>query len=291
MSDAPSAAPHDPLHSAGGDPLPSAAPHDPLLSAGGHSLPSPGDDPSTHSPRAPRPLAPAVPPRRVRVVDLGRMAYRPVWDLQHARVEARKAGGGADELLLVEHEPVLTLGRRGGEGHILRPGGELAAAGIDVVAIERGGDVTYHGPGQLVAYPILDLHGFRTDVRWYSLSLLDVVVRTLAAFGIAAAARAGADTGVWVPLEGAGDRWGKIAALGVRIERWITYHGVALNVDPDLGHFDWIVPCGLSGVTTVSMAGLLGRPVSIDEVRPVFVAAFAEVFAATLDPPLDPSPR
>lgn len=254
---------------------PASAAHDPLPSADAGS--------PARSPLAPRPLAPAVPPRRVRVVDLGRMAYRPVWDLQHARVEARKASGGTDELLLVEHDPVLTLGRRGGADHILRPAADLAAAGIDVVPIERGGDVTYHGPGQLVAYPILDLHGFRTDVRWYSLSLLDVVVRALAAFGISAEARAGADTGVWVPLEGTGDRWGKIAALGVRIERWITYHGVALNVDPDLGYFDWIVPCGLSGVTTVSMAGLLGRPVTIDEVRPAFLAAFADVFDATLE--------
>ena len=259
-------------------------------SAAPEPLPSANAGSPARSPLAPRPLPPAVPPRRVRVVDVGRMAYRPVWDLQHARVEARKAGGGMDELLLVEHDPVLTLGRRGGGDHILRPAADLAAAGIDVVAIERGGDVTYHGPGQLVAYPILDLHGFRTDVRWYSLSLLDVVVRALAAFGISAEARAGADTGVWVPLEGTGDRWGKIAALGVRIERWITYHGIALNVDPDLGHFDWIVPCGLSGVTTVSMAGLLGRPVSIEEVRPPFLSAFADVFAATLDPSPDPSP-
>lgn len=223
-----------------------------------------------------------TPPRTVAVADLGRRPYRPVWDLQRRLVEARKAGEGGDVLLLVEHAPVLTLGRRAVAGHVLRPADELAARGIEVVAVERGGDVTYHGPGQLVAYPILDLRGFRTDVRWYSLALLDVVVRTLAAFGVTAEARAGADTGVWAPT-GAGG-WGKVAALGVRIERWITYHGVALNVDPDLSAFDLIVPCGLAGAVTVSLASLIGRPVAVADVRPVFEAAFATVFGCVLVP-------
>lgn len=235
----------------------------------------------------PRPLEPAAPPRRVEWVDLGRRPYAPVWDLQHRLVEARKAGEGVDTLLLVEHEPVLTLGRRAAAGNVLRSAAELAAAGVDVQAVERGGDVTYHGPGQLVAYPILDLHGFRTDVRWYSLSLLEVVVRTLRAFGIEGQVRTGLETGVWVrrgPCDVRdGAPIGKIAALGVRIERWITYHGVALNVDPALEHFDWIVPCGLPDVVTVSMASLLGRPIALADVRPVFLSAFAAVFAATLD--------
>ncbi|MEO8082883.1 MAG: lipoyl(octanoyl) transferase LipB [Ardenticatenales bacterium] len=258
--------------------------------------------PPTADARPPRPLDPAVPPRRVEWIDLGRRPYAPVWDLQHRLVEARKGGGGADTLLLVEHDAVLTLGRRAQADHVLRPAAELAAAGIDVQAVERGGDVTYHGPGQLVAYPILDLHGFRPDVRWYSLSLLEVVVRTLAAFGIAGEVRTGLETGVWVrlgPRDGAisGPHeapLGKVAALGVRIERWITYHGVALNVDPTLAHFDWIVPCGLSGVITVSMASLLGRPIELAEVRPAFLAAFASVFATTLvegtPPAIDPNP-
>lgn len=259
-------------------------------------------DRSSAEARSPRPLDPAAPPRRVEWIDLGRRSYAPVWDLQHRLVEARKGGGGADTLLLVEHDAVLTLGRRAQADHVLRPAAELAAAGIDVQPVERGGDVTYHGPGQLVAYPILDLHGFRPDVRWYSLSLLEVVVRTLAAFGIAGEVRTGLETGVWVRL---GSRdvviggpheapLGKVAALGVRIERWITYHGVALNVDPTLAHFDWIVPCGLSGVVTVSMASLLGRPIELAEVRPAFLAAFASVFATTLvegtPPAIDPDP-
>lgn len=228
----------------------------------------------------PRPLPAPPAPRSVTVVDLGRRPYRPVWALQRRLVEARKEGRGGDVLLLVEHAPVLTLGRRAVAGHVLGSADALAARGIEVVAVERGGDVTYHGPGQLVAYPILDLHGFRTDVRWYSLALLDVVVRTLAAFGVTAEARAGAETGVWAPT-GAGG-WGKVAALGVRIERWITYHGVALNVDPDLSDFDLIVPCGLAGVATVSLAGLVGRRVLVDEVRPAFEAAFAAVFGCAL---------
>lgn len=227
-----------------------------------------------------------TPPRRVAWIDLGRQPYEPVWALQHRLVEARKAGRGADTLLIVEHEPVLTLGRRAQAGNVLRPAAELAAAGVDVQAVERGGDVTYHGPGQLVAYPILDLHGFRPDVRWYSLSLLEVVVRTLRVFGIEGQVRTGLETGVWVPRRPGDGRdaapIGKIAALGVRIERWITYHGVALNVDPVLEHFDWIVPCGLPDVTTVSMASVLGRPIALADVRPAFLSAFADVFAATL---------
>lgn len=238
----------------------------------------------------PRPLPRSAAPRRVALVDLGRQPYRPVWALQRRLVEDRKSGGGVDTLLLVEHGPVLTLGRRAVPAHVLAAPEALAARGIDVVEVERGGDVTYHGPGQLVAYPILDLRGFRTDVRWYSLALLEVVVRTLAAFGVDGEARAGAETGVWVSTAAG---WGKVAALGVRIERWITYHGVALNVDPDLSAFDLIVPCGLAGATTVSLAGLLGRPVALDEVRPVFADAFAVVFGAALvagpPPPLDPT--
>jgi lipoate-protein ligase B len=208
------------------------------------------------------------------------MAYRPAWDLQRALVARRKAGLGEDHLLLVEHEPVITYGRRTDPAHLLASPDYLAARGIDLFAVERGGDVTYHGPGQLVVYPILDLHGYRRDVRWYAGSLLETAVRTLAAFGIEAEVRFGAETGVWVAPEGA--RSGKIAALGVRIDRWVTYHGLALNVDPDLTAFNLIVPCGLPGVTIVSMASLLGRSVGLDEVRPVMRDAFASVFGVEL---------
>jgi lipoyl(octanoyl) transferase len=212
--------------------------------------------------------------------DLGRMAYGEAWALQRDLVALRKAGEGVDRLLLVEHDPVLTLGRRGVDAHIRADRADLAARGIPVFAVERGGDVTFHGPGQLVAYPILDLHGFRRDVRWYSLSLLETIIRMLGGWGVRALAREGLETGVWVDLPDGTPA--KIAALGVRIEHWIAYHGVAVNVDPDLGYFDLIVPCGLPGVRTVSLASLLGRPVTVRDVVPGFVDAFAGVFGARL---------
>jgi len=211
--------------------------------------------------------------------DLGRIPYDRAWALQRALVAERKEGLGEDRLIFVEHPPVITLGRRAVASHILADETFLAARDIPVYAIERGGDVTYHGPGQLVAYPILDLRLHRKDVRWYANALLETLVRTLGAFGVHAWAREGRETGVWVD----GDRGpAKIAALGVRIERWVTYHGVALNVDPCLADFDLIVPCGLAGVRTTSMARLLGRSVDLVEAREAFVRSFGEVFDVSL---------
>jgi len=212
--------------------------------------------------------------------DLGRRPYAEAWELQLGLVAEHKAGRGVDRLLLVEHDPVITLGRRADPAHVLADRADLAAAGIAHYEVERGGDVTYHGPGQLVAYPILDLHRYRRDVRWYSGALCEVVIEVLAAFGVSASARGGAETGVWVE----GTAPGKIAALGVRIERWIAYHGVALNVDPELDAFELIVPCGLAGARTASLAGELGRPVGLDEVRPLMIEAFGRVFGARMVP-------
>jgi lipoate-protein ligase B len=211
----------------------------------------------------------------VAVTYLGRMPYRRAWELQHSLVAERKEGLGKDRLLLLEHDPVITVGRRGEESHVLASAEALSGSGVEVLHVERGGDVTYHGPGQLVAYPILDLHGFRRDVRWFATSLLEVVVRTVGRFGICAAGRQGLETGVWVD---AGRGPAKLAALGVKIERWVTYHGVALNVEPDLSHFGWIVPCGLKGVRVTSMVQLLGHPLSPEAVRAAFVDCFAQVY-------------
>lgn len=210
--------------------------------------------------------------------DLGRQPYQAVWDLQRTLVEAHKAGRGTDRLLLVEHAPVITLGRRADAAHVLADASALAERGVAVYRVERGGDVTFHGPGQLVAYPVLDLHRFRKDVRWYSRALCEVVIGTLASFGIPAYSRKGIETGVWVDAAVPPSPPGKIAAIGVRIERWIAYHGLALNVDPDLSCFDWIVPCGLADVRTVAMAGILDRPVTVADVRPALVGAFGAVF-------------
>lgn len=212
--------------------------------------------------------------------DLGRMAYAAAWRLQRDLVAERKAGLGEDRLLLVEHPPVLTLGRRADPRHILADEAALRRAGIGVFEVERGGDVTYHGPGQLVAYPILDLRGYRCDLRWFSGALCEVVVRCLADFGLAAEARSGAETGVWVALPGG--QGAKIAALGLRVERWISYHGIALNVDPDLAAFDLIVPCGLRGSRVSSMAALLGRAPEPERLRSAFLAAFGAVFGRRL---------
>jgi lipoate-protein ligase B len=242
------------------------------------------------APVARRPIAgpPSRPdgPPVLRWTDLGRCDYRHAWHLQQAQVARRKAGLDHDRLLLVEHEPVLTLGRRAHEENIKADRRWLAGQGVELVPVERGGDVTYHGPGQLVAYPILDLHGHRKDVRWFAATLLEVVARTVRAFGLPAEVREGRDTGVWLPADGLAPA-SKIAALGVRVERWIGYHGVALNVDPDLSHFGWIVPCGLPEAHTTSLRAALGRSITIEEVRPVFLDAFAAAFAVRLQP----SPR
>lgn len=219
--------------------------------------------------------------RPVVVRDLGRMPYETAWRIQHDLVEAHKAGRGRDHLLLVEHDPVITLGRRARAAHVVAGPEALRSQGVSVVEVERGGDATYHGPGQLVAYPILDLRAHRKDVRWFADGLLAALAETVGAFGLAAEARHGVETGVW--LRRPAGRPAKIAALGLRVERWVTYHGVALNVDPDLRHFGWIVPCGLQGIEVTSMAAELGRPVDMVAVRNRFLAAFAERYGVRLE--------
>jgi lipoate-protein ligase B len=212
--------------------------------------------------------------------DLGRQPYGPVWDLQRRLAAELRAGAGPDRLLLVEHEPVVTLGRRSVAAHVLLDRATLAERGYAVYEVERGGDVTYHGPGQLVAYPVLDLRRHRKDVRWYAATLMDVAVRTAGAFGVAAWAADGAETGVWVDLPGGGR--GKLASLGVRIAGWVTFHGLALNVATELERFEVIVPCGLPGVRMVSLEALCGQPLDPYAVRDAFLDAFAAAFGVDL---------
>jgi lipoate-protein ligase B len=209
------------------------------------------------------------------VVDLGLEPYDRVLDLQHRLVRARKHGLVADTLILVEHPPVITIGRRGNENNILASRDWLARHGIQLRVVERGGDVTYHGPGQLVGYPIMNLRQHRQDVGWYMHSLEEVLIRTLKEYGIAAGRLAG-NIGVW--LNGVH----KIGALGVRIEDWITYHGFALNVGPDLSHFGLIIPCGLAGKEVTSMEKTLGRPVDMALVREQVSYRFSIVFGMEL---------
>lgn len=179
------------------------------------------------------------------IEDLGAIGYAEALKLQRELVARRKAGEIPDTLLLLEHPHVYTLGRNAKAEHLLeRP------PGVEVHATDRGGDITYHGPGQLVGYPILNLAAIRKDVVWYLRSLEEALIAALAEFGIAAGRQSGF-TGVWVGRE-------KIAAIGVHISRWVTSHGFALNVHPDLRYFQFIVPCGIREYGVTSMAQVLG---------------------------------
>lgn len=208
---------------------------------------------------------------------LGRLDYQAGLALQKTMVEERRAGTIGDTLLLLEHPPVITLGvkTRQGPNHIIASDEELAREGVAVHETGRGGDVTYHGPGQLVGYPILDLKPDRCDVHVYVRDLEDVLMRTVADFGITGTRVQGL-SGVWVGEPG---REKKVAAIGVRISRWITSHGFALNVAPDLRHFRLIVPCGIADRSVTSLEQELGQPVPMADVESSVAAHFAAVFA------------
>ena len=216
--------------------------------------------------------------RTCHVAWLGRVPYREAWDHQRELAARRAAGEAPDTLLLLEHPPTYTLGRRGHPEHLLVPREDLAREGIEVHTVDRGGDITFHGPGQLVGYPILDLHALGLRAASYLRRLEEVMIRTAAAFGLEAE-RLAEHRGVWVRGE-------KLAAIGVRVDaRGISGHGFALNASTDLAHFRKIVPCGIRdrGVTTLSR--LLGRDVAVEEVVPRVVDAFASVFSLRMHPP------
>ena len=206
------------------------------------------------------------------LVDLGRMRYAEAMELQQAVVEQRKRGEIPDQLLIVEHPHVVTMGRNGHSENLLASPELLERAGIDFHHTDRGGDVTYHGPGQIVGYPIVDLREWKRDVSAYLRALEQVLIETLDEFGIAAGRMLGA-TGVWV--DGA-----KAAAMGVHISRWVTSHGFALNVDPDLDYFRYIVPCGLRQPVTSMRA--LGCSAGREEVTAAIAGAFARVFGRAI---------
>ncbi|HEV2205238.1 MAG TPA: lipoyl(octanoyl) transferase LipB, partial [Candidatus Acidoferrales bacterium] len=177
------------------------------------------------------------------VADLGLIAYEPAFEMQRRLVAARKAGLIPDVLLLCEHPHVITLGRNGHRENLLASEHLLRQMGVEFRPTDRGGDITYHGPGQIVGYPILDLAGIRRDVAWYVRQLEETMIRATSDFGITAVRKAGL-TGVWV--EGAnGAAPEKLAAIGVHLSRWVTSHGFAYNVSTDLRYFDLIVPCGI----------------------------------------------
>ena len=204
--------------------------------------------------------------RELRILRLGRRSYGEVWNLQKALVIKRKKQLVPDTLILVEHNPVYTLGKNAKKDHLL----QSRRPHVPVYHIERGGDVTYHGPGQLVGYPILDLHDHRLSVSWYMRNLEKVIITTLAHFDIAAHRRDGL-TGVWIRDE-------KIAALGVRLSRWISMHGFAINVNVDLSYFDDIIPCGIFEYGVTSMERILGHQQIFKDVEEVVIGMFVKMF-------------
>ena len=210
--------------------------------------------------------------RELHVRRLGLVPYAEALDLQKRLVDLRKAEKIPDQLLLLEHPPVITLGvkARNNRSHVLASPGVLSELGVELFETGRGGDVTYHGPGQLVGYPILDLRPDRCDVHRYVRDIEEALIRVAGAFGIAAGRMPGL-TGAWV-----GEN--KVAAIGVRISRWVTSHGFALNVRTDLSHFDLIVPCGISGQGVTSMERALGRGVDWGDVETKVAQEFAAVF-------------
>lgn len=244
----------------------------------------------------------------VHVRDLGSAPYKPTWDLQERllkeavdrKIARRRAGLSETDrsaesatseypwpehhLLFVEHPHVLTLGKSGDANHVVASPQRLEELGVEYHAINRGGDITYHGPGQLVAYPILDLDQIRTDIGWYLRQLEEAVIRTCADWGVAAGRVEGL-TGVWIePEAGMGAR--KICAIGVKCSRWVTMHGLAFNLDTDLEFFNLIVPCGIQDRGVTSLAREASKPVVRSEVRDALQFHLLDVLGAQLAPPL-----
>ena len=204
----------------------------------------------------------------MKILDLCRAGYQAVWDRQLTLVEARRRDEGAeDTLILVEHDPVITLGRRRDAQTNV-----LAAGGVPVVEVERGGDVTYHGPGQLVAYPIVFLEEGERDLHRFLRNLEEAIIRALGDVGLAAGRRVGA-TGVWI------EERRKIASIGIACRRWVTFHGLALNVATDLTAFARIRPCGFDAEVMTSVSEELGRAVAVEELKPLLVARLREALA------------
>jgi len=214
------------------------------------------------------------------VVELGLVRYELACNLQQKLVQARKEGAIPDVLLLCEHPHVITLGRNGRGENLLAPNHLLAEMNVEFQPTDRGGDITYHGPGQVVGYPILDLAEHRRDVRWYVNQLEEVMIRSTADFGLVAK-RVEGQHGVWIGLEASGAEE-KLGALGVHLSRWVTSHGFAYNVSTDLRYFDLIVPCGIAGKLATSLERALGRNLGSQEVTQTLILHFGQVFERSM---------
>lgn len=226
--------------------------------------------------------------------DLGIHSYQPTWDYQEAllktavahKTEARTQGKEASEaatqhrFILVEHPPVFTLGKNGNRSNVLVSDEQLKVLGIEYYHINRGGDITYHGLQQVVGYPIIDLDKFKPDLGWYLRSLEEVIIQVLADYGLKGERSAG-ETGVWLdPQDPFVAR--KICAMGIKCSRWITMHGFALNVNTDLSHFEFIVPCGIQGKTVTSLEKELGKKLDYEEVKQKIKHYFEAIFDCEL---------
>ena len=218
--------------------------------------------------------------------DLGERSYRDTWEYQESLLQAnvalKQAGKSAEtthRLLFVIHPPVYTLGKSGDPQHVLISEAERASRSIEYFHTNRGGDITFHGPGQLVVYPILDLEKFERDIGKYLRNLEEVVIRTLADYGLTGERSVG-ETGVWLDPS-MPNQARKICAIGVRCSRWISMHGFALNVNTDLGYFQHIVPCGIPDKKVTSLEAELGRKIELSEVKQRVLERFSEIFQAT----------
>ncbi len=215
--------------------------------------------------------------------DLGRMPYQSAWDLQEEKLQQKtnlkreaKSNLITNELLFVEHNHVFTLGKSGHEENVLLSEEQLAKRGIEYFRSNRGGDITYHGPGQIVGYPIFDLEQFKTDLGWYLRSIEEVIIRTIAEYGIIGE-RSKGETGVWIePGKKGYER--KICAMGIRCSRWVTMHGFALNVNTDMNYFNFIIPCGIQNKQATSLQKELNREIPLAEVKQKLKHHFSEVF-------------
>jgi lipoyl(octanoyl) transferase len=212
------------------------------------------------------------------IIDLGLIAYAEAWELQKRVVAARKASLIEDVLLFCEHPHVITQGRSGNRANLLAGENVLRQKGVEYFETTRGGDITYHGPGQIVGYPILNLGAIRRDVVWYVRSLEEAMIRATTEFGINAT-RVPGKTGLWFGRPGSEQ---KLAAIGVHISRWVTSHGFAYNVATDLRYFELIVPCGIADRKATSLEKLLGRNVSLGEIKPLLAKHLGEVFGLTI---------
>jgi lipoyl(octanoyl) transferase len=215
------------------------------------------------------------------LVNLGLVEYPAAWELQRRIVAARKINAVPDVLLLCEHPHVITLGRNGKHSNLRASDSVLQQMGVTYHETDRGGDITYHGPGQLVGYPILNLAEIRRDVGWYMRTLEEAMIRATSEFGVASR-RVTGRTGVWVDAQGRDEE--KLAAIGVHLSRWVTSHGFAYNISTDLRYFDLIVPCGITGKRATSLESVLGRRVDAAEVAPRITAHLEDLFGLPFEP-------